>query len=276
MVSPSLMPFRIAHSGHAPISTYFLAKPFLDEDEKRRMGPTVGTTQVDSGHVERAIHHVVGPTGDSERVKDVLQDGKDALVGPNGSQPFVEPAEKPGSVTNRRLEATFRGRRVVSEDVLLPDGFTGLLLTPASGAKSEGAMDDGRTDVARARNEGKAKTKSADVKAGDRAKAVKAKAAAKSGLNGKGRSRKVFEQDAELVDEEEIELENGLVTLENDETAANGRVVGNPLGEDNVFEVAGKFQRFTLWHPDIPVDEARDEYVRSLKEWVALASEVCF
>ncbi|EPQ56192.1 hypothetical protein GLOTRDRAFT_137996 [Gloeophyllum trabeum ATCC 11539] len=34
------------------------------------------------------------------------------------------------------------------------------------------------------------------------------------------------------------------------------------------------FPSFTLWHPDIPVDEARDEYWRSLQEWVTLSHEI--
>lgn len=34
------------------------------------------------------------------------------------------------------------------------------------------------------------------------------------------------------------------------------------------------FSSFIIWHPDIPVDEGRDEYHRSLKEWTQLASVV--
>ncbi|KZT20990.1 hypothetical protein NEOLEDRAFT_1074386 [Neolentinus lepideus HHB14362 ss-1] len=34
------------------------------------------------------------------------------------------------------------------------------------------------------------------------------------------------------------------------------------------------FPFFTLWHPDIPVDEGKDEFWRSLKEWTALSHEV--
>lgn len=35
------------------------------------------------------------------------------------------------------------------------------------------------------------------------------------------------------------------------------------------------FSSFMVWSPDIPVDEGRDEYIRSLKEWTALAEVVC-
>ncbi|KAJ7777367.1 ribonuclease H2, subunit C [Mycena metata] len=35
-----------------------------------------------------------------------------------------------------------------------------------------------------------------------------------------------------------------------------------------------QFSSFVLWHPDIPVDPGRDEYLRSLIEWVHLANEI--
>jgi len=36
----------------------------------------------------------------------------------------------------------------------------------------------------------------------------------------------------------------------------------------------GSFSSFVLWNPDLPVDEAKDEYLRSLAEWIPLAAEV--
>jgi hypothetical protein len=33
------------------------------------------------------------------------------------------------------------------------------------------------------------------------------------------------------------------------------------------------FSSFVLWNPDLPVDEAKDEYLRSLTEWTRLAAE---
>ncbi|KAF7356991.1 hypothetical protein MVEN_01035700 [Mycena venus] len=35
-----------------------------------------------------------------------------------------------------------------------------------------------------------------------------------------------------------------------------------------------QFSSFVLWHPDIPVDPGRDEYLRSLTEWIQLADEI--
>ncbi|KAH9971005.1 hypothetical protein BGW80DRAFT_1325058, partial [Lactifluus volemus] len=40
-------------------------------------------------------------------------------------------------------------------------------------------------------------------------------------------------------------------------------------------QTGGRFDSFVLWHPDNPVDEGKDEYLRSLSEWVNIAAEVC-
>ncbi|KAH9055765.1 ribonuclease H2, subunit C [Lactarius vividus] len=41
-----------------------------------------------------------------------------------------------------------------------------------------------------------------------------------------------------------------------------------------VLKPSARFDSFVLWHPDIPVDEEMDEYLRSLSEWVSVASEI--
>jgi ribonuclease H2 subunit C len=41
-----------------------------------------------------------------------------------------------------------------------------------------------------------------------------------------------------------------------------------------VLKPTARFDSFVLWHQDIPVDEGRDEYLRSLSEWTNIASEV--
>jgi hypothetical protein len=279
-VSPSLMPFRIEYSGPAPISTYFLTRPFIDADEKRRR-LAVATTlagELDN-NAENCIDNVTNPsTGESECVQGAPEEKKDALSG----RPVVETTkDQPEAGTSTRLSAAFRGRKVVSHDVVLPDGYTGLLLT-SSTAKAAITEDTSKEDgnAGRIGKRGNAKAKSAVVKAGDRAKALKAKAAAKKGgaKGGARRSRKVVEDDVEedegLADGDELEPQDELVQLEGDTTQNGEGVPGDPLVEDKVFEVTGQFQRFAIWHPDVPVDEARDEYTRSLKEWIALASEV--
>ncbi len=41
-----------------------------------------------------------------------------------------------------------------------------------------------------------------------------------------------------------------------------------------VLKPTARFDSFVLWHQDIPVDEGKDEYLRSLSEWTNIASEV--
>ena len=54
--------------------------------------------------------------------------------------------------------------------------------------------------------------------------------------------------------------------------------VANMSPEDErpvrVLKPAARFDSFVLWHPDIAVDEGKDEYLRSLSEWVDIAAEV--
>ena len=38
--------------------------------------------------------------------------------------------------------------------------------------------------------------------------------------------------------------------------------------------LASTFSSFVVWNPDIPVDESRDEYIRSLNEWIKLSALV--
>ncbi|KAI0714135.1 ribonuclease H2, subunit C [Cerioporus squamosus] len=45
-------------------------------------------------------------------------------------------------------------------------------------------------------------------------------------------------------------------------------------GSTRVLEPVSTFSSFLLWNPDIPVNEGRDEYVRSLAEWTRLAAEI--
>nr|GAT53516.1 predicted protein [Mycena chlorophos] len=44
--------------------------------------------------------------------------------------------------------------------------------------------------------------------------------------------------------------------------------------EARPLEPAARFSSFVLWTPDIPVDLGRDDYGRSLSEWISLAKEI--
>jgi len=46
------------------------------------------------------------------------------------------------------------------------------------------------------------------------------------------------------------------------------------MGAGQSPETSTRFNSFLLWHPDIPVDEGRDEYLRSPSELVNVVVEV--
>jgi ribonuclease H2 subunit C len=56
-----------------------------------------------------------------------------------------------------------------------------------------------------------------------------------------------------------------------DDAATMSPEDGRPV---RVLKPAARFDSFVLWHPDIAVDEGKDEYLRSLSEWVDIAAEV--
>lgn len=70
---------------------------------------------------------------------------------------------------------------------------------------------------------------------------------------------------AEVIDvDEDVDMEE----------SANG-VDGEDVEESTrTLKPTAQFSSFVLWNPDLPVDQSRDEYLRSLTEWTKLAAEV--
>ena len=63
-------------------------------------------------------------------------------------------------------------------------------------------------------------------------------------------------------------------TADEDAEMQQNEMDGDTHGRGNTLNAAGRFDSITLWHPDIPADEGRDEYVRTLREWISVAAEV--
>lgn len=82
--------------------------------------------------------------------------------------------------------------------------------------------------------------------------------AQEKGRRAKRGSKKIIEVD----EEEEMDIDVGGGGEEEEGTV-------------RTLEPAGQFSSFVLWHPDFQVDEGRDEYLRTLTEWIGLAAEVC-
>lgn len=97
---PQLMPFHIAHSGPAPISTFFRVKDAAVDAPTRGAGSSSVMVPVSAAE------------GSTMKALDV----------PAGAETNSRTSPR------RRLIAAFRGRRLVGLDVPLPDGYTGFVL----------------------------------------------------------------------------------------------------------------------------------------------------
>ncbi|CAG8583811.1 1045_t:CDS:1 [Acaulospora colombiana] len=240
---PSLMPFHIAYSGPAPISTYFLEKPFTPGDHR------------------------------STSIQKAAKEGSSKSLDPfNGSQTKVEETtdeknsdaqQNPAQDKNEMFSAAFRGRRVIGQFVRVPEGFTGVILTGTGTPTVLQPNVNTKASVSKP---------AADTsKSTGRAAALKAKAAAK--LKAKGKQLSLDDPADESQppeDESRQEIPNEEKILSNNDNISRRNSV-----DERAFEITAKFQSFKLWNPDVPVDEGSDEYIRSLQEWMVLSSEVC-
>ena len=210
------MPFNIAHSGPAPVSTYFRVKPTT---VSLPLPPSIPSAQSNP--------HDENKTTDPDSMELDTTPLNQAHELPDDGQPIPSPSQPAAKL----FTSAFRGRAMQGLAVDLPQGYTGLVLR---GDSSKFGTTQ-RTKTKEKRN-GKGRT------------------------SGKQKTAKVAQE--EVDDAEELHGE------------AEGMVEGD---EDaiRVLRPTAKFDSFVLWYPDIPVDEGKDEYLRSLNEWIGLAAEVC-
>jgi hypothetical protein len=155
----------------------------------------------------------------------------------------------------RRLTASFRGREMQGLRVTLPAGFVGAVLRPplvaaASAPTYQSSAPPMKADASRAKK---------DVAAA-KARAKRASRRAKH----TGVEAEPEEQAVPVSEEAEPQYLAQEDVLVPDEEKDASRVL----------RPTATFGVFTLWNPDIAVDEGKDEYLRSLTEWVDIAAEV--
>ncbi|KAI0675560.1 ribonuclease H2, subunit C [Trametes maxima] len=234
--TPQLMPFHIGYSGPAPVSTYFCVRSAPE--------PTFGR--------ETKLSETKTPSFESQTS---MQDSQSTLVG--DSQPTsssdTSAAASSSSATladvdmqgvpsassqtsPRHFTAAFRGRLMHGLKVGLPEGYAGVVLRAPDDLGGKNAASRSR---AAEEQESKARARS--------------KATAKNAR----RSRRVEDV------EEDVE--------ESESAGADQAQVEGPV---RTLIPEAQFSSFVLWHPDIPVDEGRDEYLRSLTEWTSLSAEI--
>lgn len=245
--SPNLMPFHIEYSGPAPISRYFRPEPAPATNETRHL-----TTALSSASVVTLTGEPTASTSESK--SSVTSDCSVATsVTAVEAVDMLEPKEtisadtQPSSEldsangSERKLMAAFRGRRVVGQDVKLPDGYGGLVLQAPS-LRSVAGNRSGTSGFCKPPSA--ANSKPASTRRTTRKSA---------------RGRKL---------DEDVAMEEAAGSAEEDCQH------GLPPEAVRQLVPVSTFSSFTIWSPDIPVDEGRDEYMRTLIEWTKLATEI--
>ncbi|KAK7439206.1 hypothetical protein VKT23_017696 [Stygiomarasmius scandens] len=162
-----------------------------------------------------------------------------------------------------RFKSTFRGRTIQGLTVDLPPGYTGVILCSTD--------DDAPTT--------KTKAALATAKMSEKVRARRKATVAK----GKGKID-IGVEDVEVEIETEKRttrrstrssvIDVDALEDDKDDSEVAGTTNANTLGNTRTLQPTSRFSSFVLWHPDIPVDEGRDEYYGALDEWVAIAHAV--
>jgi hypothetical protein len=234
-----LLPFHIAHDGHAPISTFFRPQPAVAESFPGQDGAPASATE--------------DAPDEGMPIETELSDKLAAVS--------VDPAV---SNDSGRVVAAFRGRGMQGVRVALPEGYIGCVLRPPPSA----------TPVA----QGSGSSTSTE-KAIPRAKkgAAVAKARAKRATRRAKLAGVVAEPEPEPEPEHEEDIETVAETPV-EESAEGASAIADAKEEDvtatRVLRPSATFDSFMLWGADIAPDIGRDEYMRTLNEWVGIAAEV--
>jgi len=291
------MPFHIAYSGSAPISTYLLKRPLPPPGQA---GVAEDTTYlIDNKFVLRNVHNFHKRDENEQSADSIKTDNAQDASNTN------QEASTSEKVQPTRYQAAFRGRVVVGQDFSLPEGYVGVVLHRDDTTKHSTAPAPPPRPTRRARRKeestAEASKRPTRLAGAQRANALKAKAAAKA----KAKQQRVptklnpdGEED-ELIDDDDDDLPSAPAVLaaltvpepkqepkqeeevkQEEEEEAHMEVEEPPLPEEKLedqvdkLEVTGTFTEFVLWNPDVPVDEARDEYLRAIHEWVNIVTEV--
>ncbi|CDO68842.1 hypothetical protein BN946_scf184805.g51 [Trametes cinnabarina] len=224
------MPFHIAYSGPAPVSTYFRTQSARE--------PTFGRqaknveTRVAALEAQSPSNSHTTLLADSQSL--MASSSSSTLVDVDMHQSDTLPSAS-SQATSRHYTSAFRGRSMHGLRIDLPDGYSGIVLqTP------DDTTVNGRAPASRAAEEARPKSR------------AKAKPTVRT-------TRRAKRAEEDVEDAVEDPLGAAQLLWE---------------GSTRVLRPAAQFASFVLWHPDIPVDEGRDEYIRSLTEWTKLAAEI--
>jgi hypothetical protein len=288
-----LMPFHIAHDGPAPIKTYFRPQPAVTESFPGQDGTLVDDTPVLETEEEGST---IPESTEPSQTDDMKMDA------PDTSTPAIEsiesmsisdpaPLTDPSPDPTRRLTAAFRGRIVQGLRVDLPSGYSGLVLRAPT--PSSTSLDDSTTKSPSVSASTSKQASSAPVGTKSTEDTKSKKLAAAAAAKTKRASRRAKRAGVAVEPEPEVEVEpeshseqpldEGHEDQPMDEASREGNVVlvtsisheeESTETKTKLLVPTGTFSSFVLWNPDISVDEGKDEYMRTLKEWIDISSEV--
>lgn len=141
-----------------------------------------------------------------------------------------------------RFKAAFRGRVVCGLKVELPEGFSGIVLKADSDANERSAKvvysKKANADIGRRRSKrGSAKDLKDPID--------------------------IDELDNDATDESPLYKDG-----------EDSDLLGDEVFDRRALEPISTFNSLVVWHPDISVDEGKDEYIRAMTEWTGIAAEV--
>ncbi|KAI6023323.1 ribonuclease H2, subunit C [Pisolithus marmoratus] len=240
--TPNLMPFHIEYSGPAPMSRYFRPEPAPATVATRELTTTLSSSSVVTltGESTPGTSESQSSVATSVTVVEAvdMSQPKETIGAETQPSPELDSADS----SERKLVAAFRGRRVVGQVMKLPDGYGGLVLQAPSLRNTAGNLSGTR---GLAKPASTVNPKQANTRRTTRTSA---------------RARK--------LDDEDVAMEEAVNSAEEDSQRAP-----SPEATRQLLPVS-TFSSFTVWSPDIPVDEGKDEYMRTLIEWTRLAAEI--
>ncbi|KAI9062724.1 hypothetical protein FKP32DRAFT_1677230 [Trametes sanguinea] len=231
--TPHLMPFHIAYTGPAPISTYFRVQSAPEPTYGREPKTIAVAAQMEGSQTSSESQTtLVGESQEDVSGSPMTLSVSSSTAVNARMQELADPTACPPSESHY-CTAAFRGRSMHGLRVDLPAGYLGVVLR----------APDGNTSASSSRTaEERGQRSRANAKPAGRA------------------TRRAKRAEEAVEDAEEGVLDMGAAQVHE--------------GPTRVLSPAAQFSSFVLWHPDIPVDESRDEYIRSLTEWTKLAAEI--
>ncbi|KAF8184480.1 ribonuclease H2, subunit C [Pholiota molesta] len=310
--TPNLMPFHINYTGPAAVSAFMRVRKLVVEEIEKEPGEMEATNEASASaekkddqdaaediemasdaqdsslttesSVEATPASALSTSSESQTTVVASESQTPSLLSTSSSlatvAPTTTPTAPPIEDADKRFVSAFRGRTIHGLTIDLPAGFSGLVLQTddrnQGTSKGSSAAADSKTNP----------TSKAGEKSSARGKAKKAEEQDAPSTRRRGRltrstlpsssSTQPIEVPGDDRDDEVMADAAGEDTTTNE---GDDAAVPDAAGDDDAAATRrlvpmAQFSAFTLWSADRVVDKGRDEYYRSLTEWVALANEI--